>query len=185
MCIKQCLTMLVLPVAMLITGISHAAVMLPAVDIQNLSGDAGADLGLFNFNIDATAFLIVTDGDPIDIPDEIFTLSSSTAVEFGTSGYFSGTFSVGDLLLGEFTDLYVRLLPDAFGGGAKFSGDVTYTGGSMMSGLTGGRIEGAISSDGVGMVAKLGEVAVVPVPAAVWLFGSGLLGLVGIARRKV
>ena len=26
--------------------------------------------------------------------------------------------------------------------------------------------------------------AAVPVPAAVWLFGSGLLGLVGIARRK-
>jgi hypothetical protein len=28
------------------------------------------------------------------------------------------------------------------------------------------------------------DVAVVPVPAAVWLFGSGLLGLVGIARRR-
>jgi len=28
-------------------------------------------------------------------------------------------------------------------------------------------------------------VAVVPVPAAVWLFGSGLIGLVGVARRKV
>ncbi len=27
-------------------------------------------------------------------------------------------------------------------------------------------------------------VAVVPVPAAVWLFGSGLIGLVGIARRR-
>ena len=27
-------------------------------------------------------------------------------------------------------------------------------------------------------------VATVPVPAAVWLFGSGLLGLVGVARRK-
>jgi len=26
---------------------------------------------------------------------------------------------------------------------------------------------------------------VVPIPAAVWLFGSGLLGLVGVARRKV
>ncbi len=24
----------------------------------------------------------------------------------------------------------------------------------------------------------------VPIPAAVWLFGSGLLGLVGVARRK-
>ncbi len=28
-------------------------------------------------------------------------------------------------------------------------------------------------------------VSAVPIPAAVWLFGSGLLGLVGIARRKV
>lgn len=29
-----------------------------------------------------------------------------------------------------------------------------------------------------------GDVAVVPLPAAVWLFGSGLIGLIGIARRK-
>ena len=28
------------------------------------------------------------------------------------------------------------------------------------------------------------SVTPVPVPAAVWLFGSGLLGLVGVARRK-
>jgi hypothetical protein len=40
---------------------------------------------------------------------------------------------------------------------------------------------------GVGYVLYLeGNVTVgaVPVPAAVWLFGSGLLGLVGVARRK-
>jgi len=30
----------------------------------------------------------------------------------------------------------------------------------------------------------IGSAAVVPIPAAVWLFGSGLLGLVGVARRK-
>lgn len=29
-----------------------------------------------------------------------------------------------------------------------------------------------------------GEIASVPLPAAAWLFGSGLLGLAGIARRK-
>ena len=29
-----------------------------------------------------------------------------------------------------------------------------------------------------------GDVSAVPVPAAVWLFGSGLIGLVGLARRK-
>ncbi len=32
--------------------------------------------------------------------------------------------------------------------------------------------------------AQVNDTSVVPVPAAVWLFGSGLLGLVGIARRK-
>jgi hypothetical protein len=32
--------------------------------------------------------------------------------------------------------------------------------------------------------ASFAQFTVVPVPAAVWLFGSGLLGLVGIARRK-
>jgi hypothetical protein len=30
-----------------------------------------------------------------------------------------------------------------------------------------------------------GDLPSVPIPAAVWLFGSGLLGLVGVARRKV
>ena len=38
-----------------------------------------------------------------------------------------------------------------------------------------------------GQIAGLSNVSafsVVPVPAAVWLFGSGLLGLVGVARRK-
>ncbi len=29
-----------------------------------------------------------------------------------------------------------------------------------------------------------GDVSAVPVPAAVWLFGSGLLGLIGMSRRK-
>lgn len=31
---------------------------------------------------------------------------------------------------------------------------------------------------------RSGDVSAVPVPAAVWLFGSGLMGLLGIARRK-
>jgi len=35
-----------------------------------------------------------------------------------------------------------------------------------------------------GWAVQLGDVSAVPVPAAVWLFGSGLLGLIGIARRK-
>ena len=43
------------------------------------------------------------------------------------------------------------------------------------------------ATDGPGGSAKefqIGADTVVPVPAAVWLFGTGLLGLVGVARRK-
>jgi len=35
-----------------------------------------------------------------------------------------------------------------------------------------------------GWAVRAGDVGAVPVPAAVWLFGSGLLGLVGVARKK-
>ncbi len=45
-----------------------------------------------------------------------------------------------------------------------------------------------ISAAHVLSTGPLGEdsdwIGAVPVPAAVWLFGSGLLGLVGVARRK-
>ncbi len=34
------------------------------------------------------------------------------------------------------------------------------------------------------LVSHISVYGVVPVPAAVWLFGSGLIGLVGVARRK-
>ena len=50
----------------------------------------------------------------------------------------------------------------------------TFTGVQLQ--LTGGGYDAAPS--------LIGTTAAVPVPAAVWLFGSGLLGLVGVARRK-
>ena len=46
-------------------------------------------------------------------------------------------------------------------------------------------LEGGQSNLISGFVDTFGSAeAVVPVPAAAWLFGSGLLGLVGVARRK-
>ena len=33
-------------------------------------------------------------------------------------------------------------------------------------------------------IGEFSSIQAVPVPAAVWLFGSGLIGLNGIARRK-
>ena len=47
------------------------------------------------------------------------------------------------------------------------------------------QIDFVVTAGVVGLDSNIDNIqAVVPVPAAVWLFGSGLLGLVGIARRK-
>ena len=42
----------------------------------------------------------------------------------------------------------------------------------------------AIVFDGISGFELTADLSPVPVPGAVWLFGSGLLGLVGVARRK-
>jgi len=44
-------------------------------------------------------------------------------------------------------------------------------------GYTSGPVTGA-------NLAMVTNVSAVPVPAAAWLFGSGLLGLIGVARRQ-
>ena len=36
----------------------------------------------------------------------------------------------------------------------------------------------------VGLAVYQGDVSPVPLPATIWLFGSGILGLIGVARRK-
>jgi hypothetical protein len=41
-----------------------------------------------------------------------------------------------------------------------------------------------ISHSGDGSTSFDAEIQAIPVPAAVWLFGTGLLGLVGVARRR-
>jgi hypothetical protein len=60
-------------------------------------------------------------------------------------------------------------------GGENFAGFWDACEIDCLSGLT------ALRPDDINTFAKFSPV---PVPAAAWLFGSGLLGLVGIARRK-
>lgn len=165
-------------VMVLLSGMAGAAVTKPALSIQDMGLDVGGSLAPTTFTIDATAFTIITDGGPIDIADQVFTLSGNGSYD-GTSGSFSGSFSVGGgLLTGSFGTLTVIGLG---GAQAQFGGDVSYDSGSLMGGFTGGRIEGIL--DGSDVVATLGPI-VVPVPAALWLLGSGLVTLGGIARRK-
>ena len=46
------------------------------------------------------------------------------------------------------------------------------------------KFKGALANDRFGFVVDDISVNAIPIPPAVWLFGSGLLGMIGIARRK-
>ncbi len=60
-----------------------------------------------------------------------------------------------------------------------FTGEVLY---SISGGNSGSWYSG--NQYGFDYASINGTVSAIPVPAAVWLFGSGLLGLIGVATKK-
>ena len=89
-------------------------------------------------------------------------------------------------------------LGDVFGSGwRQFGGDIYgETGSSVLafsfdftadagtSLLVSGSYTDSNFLDAPILLSTLATVSAVPVPAAAWLFGSGLIGLIGVARRK-
>jgi hypothetical protein len=68
----------------------------------------------------------------------------------------------------------------AFGSESALVGD-TYTMATVTSDMPGGPFAGFQPTFNGTATVNMGTI---PVPAAAWLLGSGLLGLVGVARRK-
>ena len=167
--------------ALSLSPATYADVIAPALEIDSdgagdyISGSAS------DLTIDGTVRSIISDFGPppvvVDIPDVDFLL---TADGNGNNGvdyfYTNGTISAGSYLNTTFSSMTIS----PFMGMASFSAVLD----------NGGTIEGAFiyagdfSSGfmGYNLIAKAGPV--VPVPAAVWLMGSGLLGLVAVGRRR-
>ena len=64
-----------------------------------------------------------------------------------------------------------------FTASSSFTGDLAYD-------LMEVKVDFALTANSSVGISGFVQQTVVPVPAAVWLFGSGLLGLIGVARRK-
>ena len=59
----------------------------------------------------------------------------------------------------------------------SFTGDLAYE-------LMTVKVDFSLSAESTAGISGFVQQVAVPIPAAVWLFGSGLLGLIGVARRK-
>ena len=101
-------------------------------------------------------------------------------------GFNSGTLLTGSLTAFGFKDSGGEPLEFLFsvtgGDAAGLYGGVGSIGGIILSGDTG--FTGDFNFDFTGDGTAVADVAPVPLPAAVWLFGAGLLGLVGIGRNS-
>lgn len=111
--------------------------------------------------------------------------SSTLDVDFdGSSGFLTDTtigFLPGDICCSgtgdpnSFKDISGSLIMSLWGANWDY-GD-----GSNFNSALGS--PGAYEGSTLGMDVRM-ELTLVPVPAAVWLFGTGLIGLAGVARRK-
>lgn len=146
---------------------------------QDLIGVAGVDTGgitpilstaanYFNpaessfhdfYSINAARF---STGEPVADPAPFDV--NSILLDFGNQNFFSGEAAVADLSFFERLPTDITSLLSGINALTPF---VTGVGGSLYD-LTNAQVTNTV----------------VPIPAAAWLFGSGLLGLVGIARRK-
>jgi len=108
--------------------------------------------------------------------------SGPTIIGDGT-GFTEPTSATGDTTRLDWliSEMYV---PPGYVSEAALAGSATFTGQTFLTlGITPGTYEWTWGS-GASADSYTLNVGAVPIPAAVWLFGSGLLGLVGVARRK-
>ena len=141
------------------------------VDTQLAIFDINGEL--LSFNDDSEVFDWVSN-DPGSIPNGDFdSLIGALDLSSGTyfvavSSYDNDPVAWRDNLFSSSSMLSTSgdLINGAFGG-SDYTGGIDTTTGSYQL-----------------IISESFDGAVVPVPAAIWLFGSGLIGLIGIARRK-
>ena len=102
--------------------------------------------------------------------------STELMYDFGTSGYFMLMSNIVSVP-GTTTAYFWCLETSGCSGGPDLSEHIGHT---ISTGSIADQWVQYTDTDTV----VFATVTAVPVPAAVWLFGSGLLGLVGFARRK-
>lgn len=172
----------------LVTTVSQAATI--AIDPTSDSAPMG---GTVNYSLTASDFTLGAGGLTLSYDSAVLTFDGFTfaASAGGGDNEFASLSAPGSLNItfGNFSPIapaiVYPLAPPTLIGTFSFTmdGDIGASSALTMTDYLGGFFD--FVNAPITMTYENGVATnPVPVPAAIWLFGSGLLGLVGIARRK-
>lgn len=151
----------------------------------NISGSTTAPSALYaapSFSANAIVGINIFDNTTLSTLAHQYWSTSSSLVASGggvLTGMLSGVAAGDSITLDLFLQVGSGVGTNAAGQSGFAQADYSNTVHFYLDALTPGANTVALSGYDYATPA-----AVVPVPSAVWLFGSGLLGLVGVARRK-
>lgn len=116
---------------------------------------------------------------------ESYSVSFEQSISFSTTG-LQGVGGYFDVKFGNVTKQSANMIrPDQGVKADWLNQSLIFTATAEIQTLT---FQAVLNPDDPGARVSLGldgvSISAVPIPSAVWLFGSGLIGLVGIARRK-
>ncbi len=169
-------------------GESFEAVAFMEFDLSSLGDYTVGDIAFLNLDMYCNAFLSCTgtSGTTMDISvNRIVAGDVGSVVDAaGVASLSIDALAVDTITVGavgtyswNITDLLAELVTDDNVGFALTARNGSSDGGTYNNYFA------SSEADGNGAFPSI-TTSAVPVPAAVWLFGSGLLGLVGLARRK-
>ena len=162
---------IVMGIALLASGTANASTVLSATDgdVNFLFAPLPSGVTMYMFDDDDNNNF-ATAGNSLLVP-----IPSTVGISGPQSGDYLASNSNGNLTLTTAPNFVMAVFDTNLGGGT-WVGDSNpvYYGNGNSAQLTFNLSGGVLVVD----------VQAIPVPAAVWLFGSGLLGLIGIARRK-
>ena len=166
------------------------------VNATEVGGDVVFE-GLGSINLQSWTIDCVNCSSGAGVLPNAFLIMGDTRTDIYNSAALSGPTTIGpgtvDTAADSKTGPYVGIdwqttalrVPAGYvSGDALTLSSMTFTGETFSTlGITPGTYEWAWGSGASADLFTL-NVSAVPIPAAVWLFGSGLLGLIGVARRK-
>jgi len=163
------------------TNVTGTDIFIGAMNVFNAPNGANGAYtvgGVLNFSTASNTIVITGTVVSLGIIDSDTVLLTGS---FNDGGWSFGSAGVPGLnvFTGTGEDTKSEALLTALG--APLNQQFDFFGFSLDSNYAGG----VVSTDITNTASTGKDVPEVPIPAAAWLFGSGLVGLVGVARRKV